>query len=59
MEILKEPDVNVHAESTILRQPLHLACAQGHTKIAKVLVEKGANPNCQDFDQSTPLHCAS
>jgi len=50
MEILKEPDVNVHAESTILRQPLHLACAQGHTKIAKVLVEKGANPNCQDFD---------
>lgn len=23
------------------------------------LIERGANPNCKDFDESTPLHCAS
>jgi len=42
-----------------LRTPLHLACAKGVTNIVRLLVEKGANPNCRDFDESTPLHCAS
>ena len=25
----------------------------------RLLVDKGANPNCRDFDECTPLHCAA
>lgn len=36
-----------------------MACLKGHTEIAKLLIEAGANKNMKDFDESTPLHCAS
>jgi ankyrin repeat protein len=34
--------------------PLHLAAAKGHTKIAELLIEAGADVNCKDRD-GTPL----
>lgn len=36
-----------------------MACLKGHTEVAKLLIEAGANKNMKDFDESTPLHCAS
>jgi|APSaa5957512535_1039671.scaffolds.fasta_scaffold36626_3 ankyrin repeat protein len=41
------------------RTALHQASIKGHTEIVKALIEFGANPNCKDFDQCCPLHCAS
>ena len=58
-ELLKQPKIDVEALSTMDRTPLHQACIKGHTEIVKALIEFGANPNCRDFDQCCPLHCAS
>ena len=42
-----------------MRTPLHLAAIKGHSDIGRELVKQGADPNSRDFDESTPLHCAS
>jgi ankyrin repeat protein len=42
-----------------LRTPLHLAAIRGHTNIARILVNAGADRNVKDFDDNTPLHYAS
>jgi ankyrin repeat protein len=57
--LVKYPGIEIEAVSTILRTPLHIAAANGFTNIARLLIDNGANPNCRDFDESTPLHCAS
>jgi ankyrin repeat protein len=36
-----------------------LAAIKGHLEIGKLLIKYGADPNFKDFDESTPLHCAS
>ena len=41
------------------RTPLHVAAEFGHVKIVELLVQKGADATCKDFDESTPLHCAA
>ena len=49
-------DVNdrfMYNKSTIL----HLACATGCDEIVKLLLEKGADPNCENTDGITPLMC--
>lgn len=58
-ELVKQPGVEIDAESKIKRTPLHLASIKGFSGIGKLLVQKGADPNHKDFDESTPLHCAS
>mmetsp|Transcript_40653 Transcript_40653/g.61979 ORF Transcript_40653/g.61979 Transcript_40653/m.61979 type:complete len:151 (+) Transcript_40653:673-1125(+) len=58
-ELLKQPSIVIDSESTIKRTALHLACIRGHSEIVVALIQKGANPNHKDFDESTPLHCAS
>jgi ankyrin repeat protein len=58
-EVLSVPGVQVDALSAIQRTPLHLAAAKGHLDIGKLLIKQGADPNFKDFDESTPLHCAS
>jgi ankyrin repeat protein len=42
-----------------MRTPLHLAAIRGHTSIVRELLAFGADKNCKDFDENTPLHYAS
>jgi len=58
-ELLKKSETDVNAESKIQRTPLHIASSNGHTNIVKALILKGADPNCKDEDESTPIHNAS
>jgi len=59
IELLKQNQIDLEPVSTTLRTPLHIAAMKGLTGICKALIDKGANPNCRDFDQNTPLHfCA-
>jgi ankyrin repeat protein len=57
--LVEHPSIEIEAVSTILRTPLHIAATNGFTSIARMLIDHGANPNCRDFDENTPLHCAS
>ena len=42
------------------RTPLHFACCIGDAQIAKILLDKGADPNRWDKEnKATPLHCAA
>ena len=41
------------------KTPLHYAAMDGHKKIVKLLLEKGANPNSTGRNGATPLHLAS
>ena len=52
-------DIDIQPQSSIQRTPLHLACIRGHTTIARLLIDNGADPDCKDFDENTPLHYAS
>ena len=38
--------------------PLHLACQNGHSETAMVLLENGAMPNAKDKFGNTPLYYA-
>lgn len=38
---------------------LHVAAAKGYLKVMNLLLQAGANVNCQDIDGWTPLHAAS
>lgn len=39
--------------------PLHLAAYEGRTEMLRLLVERGAWVNFQDWDGESPLHCAA
>lgn len=42
------------------RTPLHFACCRGNSHIAKILLDRGADPNRWDGKKEvTPLHCAT
>lgn len=42
------------------RTPLHFACCRANAAIAKVLLDRGSDPNrWEDKKEVTPLHCAA
>ena len=51
---------DVHSRSPIgSATPLHLASRYGHTKVARFLLERGADLTAKNKDGETPLHLAS
>lgn len=39
--------------------PLHWCCKEGHTKLAELLISRGARINATNRGDDTPLHLAS
>ena len=54
LKIKVDPNIRELENST----PLHFAAYLGHFKIAKILVNSGANLNATNFRTETPLHAA-
>ncbi|WP_105103043.1 ankyrin repeat domain-containing protein [Microbulbifer pacificus] len=50
-------DINSQ-EARFKRTALHIACVNGLTKLADLLIKKGANLNLLDYNRMTPLMCA-
>lgn len=53
-----DADVNLGAEFEPLFQPLHAAVNSGNIRLARTLLEHGANVGARDPDDFTPLHLA-
>jgi ankyrin repeat protein len=51
--------VDLEAEDSDSRTPLHWAALYGHLEVVQCLVEAGGNPRSIDREQRTPLHLAS
>ena len=47
------------ARNPIRVQPLHSAAAGGHTAVARLLLEHGADPNARQEGGFVPLHAAA
>jgi hypothetical protein len=60
--ILDTDPAQVHATSQLgsvgPHTPLHLAAWQGHVEVARLLLDRGADPNARGEFGSTPLHYA-
>eukprot|EP01133_Synstelium_polycarpum_P006183 gene6183-7161_t len=51
--------VSVNSQNTEGLSLLHLASSRGHSIYVRYLLSKGANPNLQTLQQTTPLHLAT
>lgn len=58
-QYLIEHDVDLDQGDGHMVRPLHLAAVTNHLNIAKLLMDKGANPTKQDNDGDVPLHWAA
>jgi ankyrin repeat protein len=52
-------DVGAVARNPLTVQPLHSAAAGGHTVVARLLLEHGADPNARQEGGFVPLHAAA
>jgi len=52
------PDIDMY-HNHVTWTPLHVAIYRGTPPIARMLLERGANPNAPDNSGATPLHLAS
>mmetsp|Transcript_25295 Transcript_25295/g.63832 ORF Transcript_25295/g.63832 Transcript_25295/m.63832 type:complete len:440 (+) Transcript_25295:91-1410(+) len=50
---------DVEAVDSQQNQPLHLAIRSGSTRVARLLLERRADPNFGNQELRTPLHCAA
>jgi ankyrin repeat protein len=51
-------DVNAYADNDLGVRPLNSAAAAGRTDVARILLERGADPNAPTKDGFTPLDAA-
>ena len=58
-ELINENPEVVNAQNTINQTPLHIAAYNGHTNVATILLDHGANIDAQDDFNQTPLHAAA
>ncbi|CZR68380.1 related to heterokaryon incompatibility protein [Phialocephala subalpina] len=56
--LLATSAVNVNVQSTAGRTPLFWAAAHGHSKVVRLLLDHGAEPNYTDKDGRSPLSVA-
>lgn len=58
--LLNEFAADPNCKDTKGRTPLHFCCCRGNAHIAKVLLDRGAQPNQWDSKKEiTALHCAA
>ncbi|KAJ8561506.1 hypothetical protein ON010_g8174 [Phytophthora cinnamomi] len=58
IDLIEVHAANVNSCNRLGQTPLHLALLYGFTGIAKILLERGANPNVQGIFGHLPLHYA-
>ena len=56
--LLGKDNCNVSSEDKDRMTPLHIACQSGHTKIAELLLDRGAEVDHKNAEGSTPLNLA-
>ena len=56
--LLGKDNCNVSSEDNDGMTPLHIACQSGHTKIAGLLLDRGADIDHKNAEGSTPLNLA-
>ena len=56
--LLEHPKVKVDAKYSSGKTALHLACTEGHCRVCKLLLSKGADIKAVTADNTTPLHNA-
>ena len=62
VQILLEYGVDVDCPDEFSRTPLNYASQNGHrndARVARLLIERGADTNTRSYEGGTPLHCAS
>ncbi len=60
--LLQKLKINIDAikmSETNENTPLHYSAALGRTKMCRLLIENGSNPNCMNRLHQTPLHLAN
>ena len=56
--LLGKDNCNFSSEDNDGMTPLHIACQSGHTKIADLLLDRGADIDHKNAQGSTPLNLA-
>ena len=56
--LLGKDNCNVSCEDKDGMTPLHIACQSGHTEVAKLLLDRGADIDHKNAQGSTPLNLA-
>ncbi|KAJ8280820.1 hypothetical protein GJAV_G00059430 [Gymnothorax javanicus] len=57
--LAKQPAANVNGQTSDGHTALHLAAHRGQYRVARILIELGADVCCVDLDGRTPLHVAA